>query len=300
MVKIENCILCDAGDKKILNRRGILEKGKPDRVFDNVICKNCGLVFMDPQPEGHEYAAIYKEYEKNRHNCGEDDIGSMAEIMAGKEKTEQIYNFVKEYLESGKKVLDIGAGFGQISRAFKDKFNCGVLAIEPSERLAAYLKEKFNLPVFHGGLDEYLQSGTDEKFNLLVLNHVFEHFTDPAEKLQQFKSLLSSDGAVYMEIPNVYSFKKPVDHFFDYCHPYSYSPKTLKELAYKNGFKIIKLNKEKKYRLQFVLAPQESRYPDAGGDDFWRFGGFEDTQNFIFKRRIIDWIKNVSDKIRGL
>ncbi len=258
--------------------------------FNNYICKNCGLVFLSPQPSNEEYKKIYQEYENSRHNCK--DGSEVMRMMDFKNniKGDGIYNFLKEYLQDGKTVLDIGCGFGQISHSFKIKYGCNVSAVEPSGLLAKTVGEKLGINVFNGQFDDFIVNN-DKKFNVLIMHHVFEHFVDPAEKLQQFKNLLFPGGVVYIEVPNVSSFNKPVDQFFDYMHPFSYSPKTFKELVYKNGYKIIKINKEKKYRIQAVIAPADSVYPDMGEDKHWKRGGYRYTRCFVGKRRIIDWIK---------
>ncbi|MBU1179640.1 class I SAM-dependent methyltransferase [Patescibacteria group bacterium] len=284
----KKCILCGKNKFATVNKKGILKKGGPVLKFNNIICKNCGLVFMCPQPKEDDYREIYKKYEKSRYaHENEDKTRMTAQNDVGREKAKEIHNFLKEYLNSESKILDIGCGFGQISNHFKNTFKYNISAIEPSAVLSKIVREKFGVNVFCGSFDDFYEENT-EKFNLLVMQHVFEHFIDPIKKLSQFKNLFLPNGVVYIEIPDVASFKKPVNQFFDYMHPFSYSPKTFKELVYKNGYKIIKVNKEKKYRLQAVIALKSSSYQDVGSDAFWVQGGYFYTKIFILKRKLID------------
>jgi len=284
----KKCILCNKNKFKSLSRRGILEKGGPILMLNNVICKNCGLVFMSPQPSKSDYEKIYKEYENSRHNCKDkSEVLKVIEGFKDNKKGEEIYNFLKEYLQNEKKVLDIGCGFGHISNSLKNMNGCNVSAVEPSELLAKTVGEELEINVFNGQFDDFI-SRNNERFNILIMHHVFEHFTDPVEKLYQFKNLLLPNGVVYIEVPNVASFKKPVNHFFDYMHPFSYSPKTFKELVYKNGYKIVKVNKEKKYRLQVIIALESSPYRDIGNDKFWNRGAYPYTKLFVLKRKFVD------------
>lgn len=283
------CLLCGNNKFALLNQRGILEKGRPMLSFNNVICKNCGLVFINPQPTSYDYEKIYQKYENSRHGCqNQYDAMQMAGDFKNNKKGEEIYNFLQEYLQNGKEVLDIGCGFGHIAYNLQNMHNCNVSAIEPSELLARMTSEKLGINVFNGQFDDYLANNSNKKFDMLIMHHVFEHFIDPIKKLNQFKNLLLPGGTIYIEIPNIASFKKPVNHFFDYMHPFSYSPKTFKELVNKNGYKIIKVNKEKKYRLQAVIAPADSGYADISDDNFWNIGNYRYIKFFIMKRRFID------------
>lgn len=285
MKNIDTCILCGGRDFKIINRRGMLEKGEILK-FDNVICRDCGLTFMNPQAEEDDYKKIYAQYENSRYGCeGRDETGKLMDAKFSKPVlTEPIYNFLKEYLSGGNKVLDIGCGFGHLSNAFKNNYGCEVLAVEPSGLLSELVRAKYGVEVWNGNFDDFLANNI-QKFNLLLLSHVFEHFLDPVNKLNQMKNLLMPDGVIYIEVPNIRFFKRPVDNFFDYMHPYSYSPKTLKELVYKNGYKIIKADLSRKYHVCVALAMPLSRQPDIGGISYFERGGYKETNNFVRWRK---------------
>lgn len=294
-----NCVLCGSDEVKLLNKYGILEKGGPVIKFNNFICKNCGLVFLNPQPTLDNYNKIYKKYENSRHLCQDKkSIIKLMDTSPNEAKAREIYNFLNDYVDSQKKILDIGCGFGQVSNNFKNKFNLNVKAVEASDLLSEIINNKFGVSCFCGNFDKFFENNT-ERFDVLVMHHVFEHFTDPKEKLAQFRKILNPGGVIYMEIPNIVSFKKPVNHFFDYMHPFSYSPKIFKELVYKNHFKIIKVNKDKKYRLQLLIAPNDSDYHDIGKDEYWDFGKYQDINFFIKKRKLADFLRQAKNKIYG-
>ena len=298
MLNLKNCILCGGASFELINRRGMLEKGRKPLKFDNVICRDCGMIFMNPRAEESDYQRIYARYENSRYGCeNREEASRLMDTKFSKLiLTEPIYDFLKEYLYGGKRVLDIGCGFGHLSNAFKNKYGCEVAAVEPSDILSELVREKYGVEVFNGGLDDFLKSN-NRKFNLLILSHVFEHFADPVEKLNQMKELLLPGGVIYMEVPNARFFKRPVNYFFDFCHPFSYSPKTFRELIKKCGYKIIKADKNRRYHLGAVIASANSDYADIDGDAYLQLGGYADIKWYVQKKKIIDAIRGLIYKI---
>lgn len=291
MKPIVSCEICNNNNFKILYKKGIIEKGGAVINFDNQVCKNCGLVFLNPQPEAGDYKSIYQKYELSRHECKtEKDVNNLIDQTNNKNKSENIFNFIKEYLNNEKKVLDIGCGFGHISEGLK-KRGCDVSAVEPSELLSRVVSQRSGINVFNGEFDDFYTQNNN-KFNVVIMQHVFEHFIDPNNKLEQFKNILLPEGVIYMEIPNIASFKKPVNNFFDYMHPFNYSPYTIKKIVEKNGYKIIKVNKDKKYRIQFIISLKTDNHKDVGDDGFWNKGSYGFIKFFILWRGLIDKIKN--------
>jgi SAM-dependent methyltransferase len=291
MAKNIPCALCGGENLQIINKFGVTGKGTPLSRFDNCICRDCGLVFINPQPETADYKNFYKENEKHRHNFQDagDVLKQVEEPDGG--KGDAVVVAVRPYAPEGGSILDIGSGFGVIANAFK-RSGYAVFGVEPSGLQAKYIAEKSGIEMFCGDFDEFYKANA-KKFSCLVLHHVFEHFTDPAEKLRQFKDILAPGGAVYIEVPDVSWFAKPVNRFFDYGHPYSYSPKTMKDLLHKNGWKIIGVNKEKKRRLQIIIAPDGGNHQDFGSDAYFERGGYRYTVNFIRKRRAVDFFRRV-------
>src|SRR3989338_3100216 len=246
-------VQCGCGGTKttVLATKGILHKGEMPRDCTTVICETCGLVFMNPRPSKEEYNRLYAQYGEERHSL--DSETAVLNYIKGKEiglkkKASSIINFLKPHIPSAGTVLDIGTGIGTMSVAMRDQLHWEVEGIEPGVSLAKIISKQFGLNIFNGTLDDFLKNYPEKKFDLLILHHVFEHFTEPVKRLRELLNMLNSGGLIYMEIPNVTDFKKPVHQFFDLLHPYSYSPTTLQNIVEASGAKIIAWNKEKPYR----------------------------------------------------
>ncbi len=285
------CPICGGIKYKIVATRGIIHKAGNTMPATNVLCVRCGLVFMNPRPDEAEYKSLYKEYGERRHSLNtKEEIISCIIISAKGSKGEQVAGFLKPYVAKGGTALDIGVGAGTIAMALKERLGLVVEGIEPGVLLGQTVSEYCQLPVFIGMLEEYARQFSEKKFDLIVLHHVFEHFASPIETMVILRRLLCPNGIVYIEVPNVLEFKKPIHQFFDLLHPFSYSPTTLNRMLSLGGFKIISWNKNKRWRIQIVAALQDDARPavvDVALDDYyaaWR------TKWFLIWRRWNDFL----------
>ncbi len=269
------CAICGTADAAVVATRGSLEKGGPTLAMRNVMCRRCGLVYMDPRPTAEEYAEQYRRFEKHRYGIDSQEGADafVAERGARFDKADLI-RFVASHVAvppGSIRALDVGCAHGLFSEQLKRTLGCAVQGVEPSERLAAAARKRAEMDVFVGTLDAFLKAHPDAGgFHLIVLSHVFEHFPDPHAALEGLRRLLAPEGVVYVEVPDVSHFKKTMDRFFDLFHPYSYSPATLSRLLERNGWKAIGRADTKKYRLQAIIAPERHPMPATrwteGGD----------------------------------
>ena len=286
------CIICGKSNVKVVGKKGILHKlGEPMNIT-NVICLNCGLVFLNPRPSPSEYDNLYKKYGEIRHSLKDKEaIISFIKFAEKKKKGSDVLEFIKKICHPGSHILDIGCGLGTIIHLLKENLGYTVFGIEPDRFLAQIVSAHYGFPVFGGTLEEFLEQPINKKFDFIILHHVFEHFVDPLNKLKELESLLSSRGVIYIEVPNIVDFKKPADRFFDILHPYSYSPATLNKVLNLGGFKIIAWNEAKKKRIQILAARTESTVIALQNKEFNYQKIVSKTLNYLRKRRFIDLIK---------
>jgi hypothetical protein len=78
-------------------------------------------------------------------------------------------------------------------------------------------------------------------FNLIMLNHSFEHMSDPFETLASAARLLANDGVCLIRVPTVSSFaweqyKEKWLCLSAPCHFYLHSVESMKYMAERSGF----------------------------------------------------------------
>ena len=117
-----------------------------------------------------------------------------------------------KYLNDGKNILERMKKFKQVDESVNIlEFGCGA-----GYNLMPFLKEganctgidygkicveigrEYGLKILQGGLEKI-----EGRYDIIMMCHVLEHFLDPIATLKQFKSHLTSDGLLYISIPNL-------------------------------------------------------------------------------------------------
>ena len=104
-----------------------------------------------------------------------------------------------------KKVLEIGAGPGSITKVLTNKNSCSVIAIEIDEKSISELEHHCK-KVYRSDLNntKWVDELSDEGlFDVVVATDVLEHLYDPWQTLQLIGKLLSQNGYILLSIPHV-------------------------------------------------------------------------------------------------
>ena len=214
-------------------------------------CKNCGIIFLNPQPSFND---LREHYSKNKYySLGRINKGVKSQIRMffyhlyySKNKNfllMALLSPLKFYFRGAKviqngKILDIGAGSGQFLYEMK-KLGMNVYGIEPGE-----FDKRESLNIFHGDLNKAGYSSNF--FDVVSMNHVLEHINNPKETLREVYRILKKGGNFILAVPNTNSF---ASHLFGKewyqwdvpRHLFNYSDNLLLKILKKEGFKDIKL-----------------------------------------------------------
>lgn len=223
--------------------------------FDFLLCGNCGCLqlLFPPSNMQEYYPADYYSYNLpySNNNYIKDWIIKLRDLSIIEKKDNLIsllIQFIKPSsdlirilretnISKDSKILDIGSGSGTSILPLV-KIGLKITGIDP------YIAEPINYKGMRILKKEISQ--VNEKWDLIMLNHVFEHFSNPEQELLKISALLNKNGRCLIRTPVIPSFSwgkykinwVQIDaprHFF------IHSIKSIELLADRTKFKIEKI-----------------------------------------------------------
>lgn len=149
-----------------------------------------------------------------------------------------------KFIKSGDKILDIGAGFGEIIKFLPEGVN--YTGIEKNDYLFNFLKESFKDKKFYFGDANEKINKIEDKFDVILLLSVIEHLENFENFLKTLKEKLKDNGKILIYSPSPFSkfflnfFSKLglLSRFAADEHKKIYSLKELKKILIGNGYEI--------------------------------------------------------------
>lgn len=152
-------------------------------------CRKCLLAFVDSNVSRKSTTEIYSfsEYVKREKQF--------------RKRYKNTLGLVKRFAK-GKKVLDVGAGFGLLSSVMAHA-GYTVVALEPHV-VPVYLKETSCI-IIKKKFESFAKK-TKDKFDVIILFDVLEHVDNPKESVLLLNKLLKTNGIAIIQIPNYLSY----------------------------------------------------------------------------------------------
>lgn len=219
-----NCVICGAD-----NADPISQKGQFGLPINLVLCKDCGLGYLNPRWNQEAYLDFYKnEYDK--YYRSELD----AEFKLAPKLDNLILARLKQWNHLPEKInniLDIGSGAGQNLVDFKQIFSeAKLFAIEPSPDSHRHLAS-IGAKVVSRDVDSDWNLGNEQKYDFVIMRHVLEHFLDPVAVMKKVQQVLTSDGLLYLAVPNNLKPGKNLEsRWFRVVHTYYFNRYSLHNL----------------------------------------------------------------------
>ena len=160
------------------------------RGYTVVRCKDCGLLYVNPQPRLRELEEYYAAY----------DLG--VQWVSGEERFNRLVRKIILRFKEGGSAIDVGCGPGNFLRSLREA-GFRVFGVEPSEPGSNYAKSVHGIETFHGTVEAFLASGTKAEFDVITILNVLEHLKQPGSILLQLQQLLRSDGILVVGVPDV-------------------------------------------------------------------------------------------------
>lgn len=237
-LKNVSCLLCQSEQRRhIHSERGAL---------GIVRCVDCGLIYVSPRLR-HPEQIYWGDADKY--------IKEARLILQGRARHYRDPNYIADlnliqrYKPTGS-FLDIGTNMGFFLRNAKGR-GWRLYGVEPSVALSEMARKYFSLNVKTAFLEN---AGFENNFfDVVTMTDVFEHIAQPGEMLKETFRILKDDGILFIKVPNglfnLFKFYcarmtgrlKNYDIFDSYEHLIHYSPKTLKAMLQRHGFKIVRL-----------------------------------------------------------
>ncbi len=257
MKKLKKCSLC--GSKEFTSLYKAHDSAlNIKKTFNLDKCKNCKIIFLNPQPSFKELKEHYpkKYYSLKGIRLKETYKRSKWRIFLynlyfnPKNKKPVLRTLMlpwKSYLRGtvinpNAKILDVGSGSGQFLYEMK-QLGIECFGVEPS-KFDEKSSKKQGLQIKN--VDLLSAKYPKDNFDLVTMNHVLEHVPNPQEIIKEVHKILRKGGRFIVAVPNNSSlahriFKKNWYQLDVPRHLFHFSEKILAKELIGLGFRIEKV-----------------------------------------------------------
>lgn len=188
------CEICSSTDFKVIATE--IREGK-----SNICeCNNCNLVIQDIAQSRAELESYYNEEYQNTNSLEKEKPQTAKEHFESRLKTldKQLAKIVP-LLNSSMRVLDFGAGTGEVLYSIKNKVK-EVTGVEIHDGFVEFMNGELGIEAYSDDINK--KDFGDRKFDLIISLNTLDHLPNPMETLRTLKALLAEDGLMYIEVPN--------------------------------------------------------------------------------------------------
>jgi 2-polyprenyl-3-methyl-5-hydroxy-6-metoxy-1,4-benzoquinol methylase len=220
------CVLCGAEDFEDLSQRA--RDGQRHRT---TICRRCGMVWANPPPSRGSVRTYYSD--EYRHDYKGTKVRTLPQIYHAGIGAIARYRAARVLLTPGAAVLDIGCGGGELVYLLR-RFGIEAQGVEPDAIYSEQARRDLGLPVSTGFVED--MSFPDASFSVMLMYHVLEHIDGPVALLARLRPLLTDDGLLVVEVPNIEATREAPMTRFHVAHLSYFSPETLAAVGRAAGF----------------------------------------------------------------
>lgn len=225
------CSLCGSKDNISL-----CKKEKYGLPLNTVICKDCGLLYINPRPTKSLYSEFYKDDYRRLVSNG--DKLKTGFDKARKFAKREIITLLDKQIKSVDNFLDIGCSSGGVIQAIKDVYGGDAFGVEPNIVVANFAKQKTSANIFIGLFEDYLPP---DHFDLILFIRALNHSLNPSQNIIKIRGMLKNKGVfvlvLYDAIINL--LNRPFELMAEATHPYMFCEETIESMLINSGFKIL-------------------------------------------------------------
>lgn len=247
------CILCGTVGEPVITGK----KPRDREELDIVDCPCCGHRQLFPLLSDEELAEEYDLDKSVRFGKVKIAGGSDFEAMRVKfsEWTKMHADMYYEKCQQHKNILNLGSGYG----FFEESMNC-----RPDKKFNIEGVEigDFRLQNYVGGIVHKINFMNDKipenmigKYDFVISMHLLEHLNAPVEYLKRLRPLLSENGEMLFEVPNLKNFLAELspeyaDFTYLYEHVSYFTADTLRLVFEKAGYSVKKVYTKEIYSIE--------------------------------------------------
>lgn len=201
--------------------------------FSLVRCQNCSLISLFPLPSKQKLKSYYEKHYR--------DVLKRKDLRREKRKLDNLEKYIK-----GGKVLDIGCSLGFFLKELMKKGSWQCFGLEYSKKAAKYARKQLSLNVFAREIEDIPLP--NDYFDVITMHSTLEHIRDPQKMIKEVYHKLKPGGFFIFNIPNIDSFEYKLSQLlgrrfegFIFEHLYYFTPRVIRQMIEKEGFRIIKM-----------------------------------------------------------
>lgn len=188
------CELCNSQDFNIIATE--IREG-PGAILQ---CRRCGLALLDIRQTEHDLEKYYNEEYQRTNSLRLGKLQTPREHFQDSfSSSEQVFEKVRPYLASDKRVLEIGCGSGGLLSRIKP-FVKEAVGVELNKDFVNYIKRDLGITAF--AQDVNSMNLPDESFDIVMCIMTLDHLPNPSQTVATMKRLLKPGGIIYIEVPN--------------------------------------------------------------------------------------------------
>lgn len=163
-------------------------------------CPSCGSAFVWPRPRREEIDAIYLGSRYKNFTIEEFRELERTYYPAAAMDASRLIGRCRRLAE-GPRLMDVGAGFGEFSKAARDA-GFDVTACEPNANSRRIFKEVAGFEPMPDMFDGDLAARFRGRFDVVLASHILEHVSDPAVFAADVGAILAPGGIIAVAVPH--------------------------------------------------------------------------------------------------
>ena len=232
------CPVCGCEQNNLLyelcSNMAILGGGFPAVKSRNVVCSDCGCVFVDADFSQCDFSKYYSDTSMPI------DYFKMFGKNESIDYYEEILSTFSRYLSPQSRIIEIGCGTGDFLVFLKNNGYSDVIGIDVSKKCIEQAKQK-QVNCYIADIAD-VNFDSDHRYDVVILSHTLEHILDSGLCIENVKKLMKPNGLLYIEVPDASRYcdvNLSPFFFLTYEHLTHYSHQTLRNLGVKSGLKDI-------------------------------------------------------------